>query len=55
MPYAKILLYNKKDKNLNTDLDKDFEQAYKLSGDIFTQDELIEFLNTGNIQQKHHL
>ena len=52
MPYAKILLYNKKDKNLNTDLDKDFEQAYKLSGDIFTQDELIEFLNTGNIQQK---
>lgn len=52
----KILLYNKRDINLNNgfykDLDTNFEQACVLSESDFLHEELIAFLRSGNIPQK---
>lgn len=37
---------------MNTDLDSDFEQAYLLAERVFTQDQLVEFLKSGDIKQR---
>ena len=56
MPYAMILLYTNRDKDLNTgfyaDLDSNFQEAYEMCDRDFSHTDLIEMLKVGNIPQK---
>ena len=56
IPYAMMLLYTNRDKDLNTgfyaDLDSNFQEACEMCDKDFLHEDLISMLKNGNIPQK---